>query len=308
MNTIVAALDLEAGSDAVLARAIQLASAHGARLIVVHVVEAEQLSNVAASSGRSEDELQDELKQQALATIESHLIESGRTRRTEVHVAFGTPHDVISRLVHERGADAVVIGPGKGHSLKEKILGSTADRVVRTSSAPVLLVKNASTGPYERVVVAVDLSPKSEEAVMGARKLAPEAALQLVHAVEIPLMFRHAMQRAGTSQGEIARYRAARVDNARKELATFVHALLGGEKVTARILDGDPGSALVHLSKDGHIDLLVMGSHGHDAISRALLGSVTQRLLRESECDLLIVATHGRGRSGSLRSPAASSY
>ena len=82
VNTIVAALDLEAGSDEVLARAIQLATAHAARLIVLHVVEAEPLSQAAAVSGRSEDELRDDLKQHALAAIEPLVIESGRTRRT----------------------------------------------------------------------------------------------------------------------------------------------------------------------------------------------------------------------------------
>ncbi len=49
MNTIMAAFDLEAGSEAVLTRAIQLATAHAARLVLLHVVETEPLLSQAVS-------------------------------------------------------------------------------------------------------------------------------------------------------------------------------------------------------------------------------------------------------------------
>lgn len=288
VNTIVAALDLEPGSDAVLARAIQLAAGHAARLVVLHVVEAEPLSQAAALSDRSEGELRDQLKHQTLATIAPLLIESGRIRRTEVQVEFGSPHEVITHIAHERSVDLIVIGPGKGHSFKEKILGSTADRVIRSANAPVLVVRKNSVEPYREAVVAVDFSLQSELAAKEARMLVPEASLQLVHVSEIPITFQQALLRAGTSQLEIDRYRSARADSARKELAAFTGKLAGEGKVVSRVVDGEPGPAFVHLSKDRRVDLLVMGPHGRGIVRQALLGSVTQRVLRESECDVLI--------------------
>ncbi|MGQ7791189.1 universal stress protein [Faunimonas sp. B44] len=66
MKSILAALDLEAGNDAVLARAVQLASAHGACLVLLHVVDPEPFSHGVDVSGRSETDLQDQLRQQAL--------------------------------------------------------------------------------------------------------------------------------------------------------------------------------------------------------------------------------------------------
>ncbi|MEL1264304.1 universal stress protein [Pseudoxanthomonas putridarboris] len=288
MDTIVAALDLETGTDAVLARAIQLATAHAARLLVLHVIEAEPLSQVAALSGRSESDLQEELERQAFSTIEPLLVESGRTWRADAHIEFGAPHEVIARIAGEQNAAVVVIGPGKGRSLKEKVLGSTADRVIRTAAVPVLVVRKASAEPYRQVVAAVDFSPQSAVAVKEARRLVPEAALQLVHAVDIPPAFEQAMLRAGTSQVEMQRYRLARIDKARRDLAAFVRDVAGAGKIDTRVVHGRAGPALVRLSKGRRVDLVVMGPHGQGRLPHALLGSVTQRVLKESGCDVLV--------------------
>lgn len=291
VNTILAALDLEAGSDAVLARAIQLAEAHGARLLVLHVIEAEPLSQVAAASGRSESGLRDELQRHALTGIESLLAESGRTRRTNMQTGFGVPHEVITRVADEQRADVIVIGPGKGRSLREKVLGSTADRVIRTAGAAVLVVRKGVPEPYRQIAVAVDFSPQSAAAAQQARRLAPEAAVQLVHAVDIPLNFERTMLRAGTPQSEIRKYRSARTGKAHRDLSAFADEFVGTDKVDIRVVSGEPGSVLVRLSGGRRVDLVAMGSHGRGAALRALLGSVAQRVLKEAGCDVLVAGS-----------------
>jgi nucleotide-binding universal stress UspA family protein len=291
ISTILAAIDLESGSNAVLTRALQLASFHAARLIVLHVIEGEPLPQTAAALKLGEGELQEQLKRHALATIEPLIVESGRTRRTETQVEFGAPHDVIARLARDRSADLIVIGPGKGRSLKETILGSTADRVIRTSHVPVPVVRSDSAAPYRHIAVAVDFSPQSEAAAREAQRLAPDAGVQLVHAIDIPLPFQQAMLRAGTPQAEIEIYRGARADRAREELASFARGAGGLDGAATPILEGKAGSALVRLSRGGPVDLLAMGPHGRGVIRQALLGSVTQRVLREAECDVLVTTS-----------------
>lgn len=179
MKMILAALDLEIRSDAVLARAVQLAVTHAAQLVLLHVIERETLSYVAGVSGRSETDLQDELKQQMLTRLEALLSETGRTRRSVCRVEFGSPHEIITRVAREISAGLIVIGPGKTQSLKEKILGSTADRVIRTSPTPVLVVRRQPVKPYIQVAVAVDFSPQSAAAAREAHKLAPDGKITL---------------------------------------------------------------------------------------------------------------------------------
>jgi nucleotide-binding universal stress UspA family protein len=235
-----------------------------------------------------ERELQDQLKRQTIATIEPLIVETGRTRRTDVRVEFGSPHEVITHVARERHADVVVVGPGRGRTLTDKILGSTADRVIRTSAAPVLVVRKPSTEPYRSVAIAVDVSPQAARAFIDACMLAPDAAFQLVHAIDIPLTFQQAMLRAGTSQIEMERYRAARADKAREELTVFQRDVLGAKELPVCILDGEPGPALVRFSKGPRVDLLALGSHGRGATLQALLGSVARRVLGEAACDVLV--------------------
>lgn len=287
VKTIVAALDLEADSDAVLRRAVQLAAEHGAWLVVAHVIEAQSLSQAASLSERSESDLKEHLSRQAHAAI-SALLAEGELVSADVEVGFGVPHTVITTLASERGASLVVIGPGKYDSLGEKVLGSTADRVVRAASAPVLVVRNRPTGPYRRVAAAVDFSPQSVAAAKDAKKLAPAARLELVHALHIPLPFEQAMLRAGTSQADMEAYRSARADKARKDLSLFARDIASAEKVGTHLVEGEPGLALVRLAKRGDVDVLALGPNSRGVVVEALLGGVTQRVLREAACDVLV--------------------
>ena len=56
---------------------------------------------------------------------------------------------------------------------------------------------------------------------------------------------------------------------------------------------GDPGSEIVHFAKEINADFIIMPSHGRTGITRLLLGSVAERVLRLSECPV-IVLRHGK--------------
>ncbi len=83
---------------------------------------------------------------------------------------FGSAHGAITRASMEGHADLIVIGVGESHSLRERILGSTADRVIRAAAMPVLVVRKPTTGAYQKIVVAVDFSQQSAAALREAAK------------------------------------------------------------------------------------------------------------------------------------------
>jgi len=90
--------------------------------------------------------------------------------------------------------------------------------------------------------------------------------------------------------------------NIRVEIEEAIRETLNGK--TAELLRGvsevelnvlqhpSPGRALVELAEDEDIDLVILGSHGRSGISRALLGSVAERVVRHAPCPVLVV----RGR------------
>lgn len=289
---ILVALDLKEGSAAILARAVQLTVSLRARLTVLHVVEADVVTAAAGASGLGEDLVRSALHREARTKLELLLSEAGYVERDTARIEFGSPHKMIAHLAQELAAGLLVVGIGTARSLMERIVGSTTDRIVRTVPIPVLVVGGASSSPYQRVAVAVDFSSESAAAARAARILAPNASLLLVHAEDIPAPFREAMLSAGSTRAQTKQYREARLAKAREALAEFARDLPGNTE--ARIVETLPGPALLELSGDA--DLLALGPHGHNAIMQALLGSVTQAILREARCDILIARDAGSVR------------
>jgi nucleotide-binding universal stress UspA family protein len=56
-----------------------------------------------------------------------------------------------------------------------------------------------------------------------------------------------------------------------------------------RMITGDPASAIVHLADEEDVDLIVMGTHGRTGLSRLLMGSVSEAVVRRANCPVLTV-------------------
>jgi nucleotide-binding universal stress UspA family protein len=54
-------------------------------------------------------------------------------------------------------------------------------------------------------------------------------------------------------------------------------------------LEGDPATEIVRYASDAGIDLIVMGTHGRSGMERLLVGSVTERVMREAPCSVMAV-------------------
>ncbi|MFA1609627.1 universal stress protein [Halobellus rubicundus] len=70
--------------------------------------------------------------------------------------------------------------------------------------------------------------------------------------------------------------------------AAAEHGLTVEEHVRA----GQPARAIRKFAEENDIDLVVMGSHGRSGLSRALLGSVAEHVLRETQVPVLVVDEH----------------
>ena len=62
---------------------------------------------------------------------------------------------------------------------------------------------------------------------------------------------------------------------------TIEHRLLRG--------DGNPAKKIVHLAKEEKADLIVMGTHGRTGVTRALMGSIAEAVVRRAPCPVLIM-------------------
>jgi nucleotide-binding universal stress UspA family protein len=76
-------------------------------------------------------------------------------------------------------------------------------------------------------------------------------------------------------------------------------------RLERRIEDGDPASTILRVAKEVGADLIVLGTHGRTGISRFLLGSVAEAVLRRAECAVMTVKTPFPTEAGNGRRAGA---
>jgi nucleotide-binding universal stress UspA family protein len=283
------ALDLESQSRAVLSRAAEIAAVTSCTLTVLHVVEAVRNDAAVIDDSFDRNSACDYLLSEARAAVERLVSECTISQGNfDIVVEIGQASTVIPNLAEKLHAALIIIGISNLRSLRERVIGSTADRVIRTSCISVLVIKRSGKAPYRRIVAAIDFSTQAEAAVTAPSALLPHARLKLVHVTDIPLQFQQALLQTGTSEEDLAQYRRARLGHSRERLDRLANRLLKCGNYDVEILEGKPATMLVRLSRSRGVDVIAMGAHGRGVILQFFLGSVAQKLLRDAACDLLI--------------------
>ncbi|WP_319379708.1 universal stress protein [Thiomicrorhabdus sp.] len=143
---------------------------------------------------------------------------------------------------------------------------------------------------YQQVLVAVDFSPSSIQAIMRARALIQNEASQLtlVHIVEAPtypvLEDIAVTGMPGIWDDEITAEWVSRSEEKLAELARRYKA------DAFRTLEGYPATEILEYAEQSSADLIVMGYHGVTGWKR-LIGSTTNAVMQQSKCDVLAVKT-----------------
>jgi nucleotide-binding universal stress UspA family protein len=144
----------------------------------------------------------------------------------------------------------------------------------------------------ERILLPTDLSECSERARSYACELAKrfEAELHLLHVVQ-PISL---PGYGGPVPGSLSDELFHPEEGARRELEgwngpAFEHA----KRVVRSVITGTPFVEIVRYARNQNIDLIVMGTHGRSGLAHALLGSVTEKVVRKSPCPVLTVRPEG---------------
>ena len=140
-----------------------------------------------------------------------------------------------------------------------------------------------------QVVVAFDFSPSSELALARAVEVVARAPQHVMHVAAI--LSEHAGALFGTLSG-VSYHDAEKLQQlvSEKVAAAFEGRPSAAEVefyVHARI--GKPHEEILDLAREVSADLLFIGSHGKSGIERMLLGSVSERVVREAQCPVMVV-------------------
>jgi nucleotide-binding universal stress UspA family protein len=149
---------------------------------------------------------------------------------------------------------------------------------------------------YDHILIPTDGSDAAENAVEQAIDLAEKygATVHALYVVDVDAT----NLSLGTEQ--VDRIRQGGLDDmpevrAEADEATGFVADAGAERgvtVEEHVTAGSPARAIRRFVEDNHIDLVVMGSHGRSGLSRVVLGSVAEKVLRRTRLPVLVVDLH----------------
>lgn len=204
------------------------------------------------------------------------------------HMVRGlAPAEVIVETASNLGCDLVIMGTHGRRGLPHLLLGSVAERVVRTSRVPVLTVRgdaDIKLGGAARILVPHDFSEASEVAVRQAAAWAKSigAEITLLHVVE-PVVYPEFYSVDVLSDDLMERL----VERSERALGAAANDLLGRARTQVEV--GRAANTIVDFADPEQFDLVIMATRGLSALEHALLGSVAESVLRRCRIPMLAV-------------------
>jgi nucleotide-binding universal stress UspA family protein len=274
--------DFSPPSDAALSYARLLAKTFDASLHLLHV------TGTHSTLPRATVDPRDRVPA-ALRELRDRLTPDDRAPHVVVlAVEAPDPAGQVVRTARSMDASLIVMGTHGRGGIARLLIGSVAEKVVRTAPCPVFTANGAlraSTRGFRRILVPTDFSAPSEAALDCARRLATgfAASVHLLHV--LPDVSGSDEIGSELFVTEPPEARSMRLMDARDRLK---HRITADDRVTLRatseVIFGSPAQIIVDYAADNQFDLIVMGTHGRTGMAHLLVGSVAERVVRTAGC------------------------
>ena len=295
IDRILCATDFSDISKYVLPYSVQMAKEFSATLYVCHVID---LPTISLYGEAIIDPISQQQQFMDVARREIESLMDGTGISWEPLISVGHITEEITRMVIDNKIDLVISATHGRSGLKRFFLGSVTERLMRTLSRPLLVLRvpeESATDvhvtqrfPFKRILVGCDFSVDSEAALDCSLNMAQEfeSELHLVHVVE-PTAYREFPSIPGEPDDPLQR-------DLYDSIKTKLHALIPTEALNwcsakASIMAGKPYAELVRYAELNDIDLIALGVRGHGMVEELLVGSTTDRVIRRAPCPVLSV-------------------
>lgn len=268
-NTILVPLDGSKLSENALPAAAWLAGLYSAPVTLLHIVDEDQAKNEAAARQTFRGYAEALAKDHGIASVTPELLLGG----------------TADRLLEAAASAAFVVLASRGRGgFRAMFMGSVADKVVRGSTVPVLLVPGKEGAPVPggsgSIIVGLDGSPEAERALALGREIAAKSGLglTLVQSVSVP-------PPAGI---EFTYYPTDLLDTLEQGATEYLaRTAQPGDKTL--VIQGDAAGSILEAAKQTNASLIVLASTGKGLAKRLALGSTTDRVIHSAELPVLIV-------------------
>lgn len=289
-KTILVAVDFSPCSLVALEKAGRMASQCGASLHVIHAVNSKDVYQIATAVPFSRSEFEEQLKERVHAQLQEAVDGQLIGVDAVLHAMIGHPLKSVQKTIKDINADLLVIGafgdggPGRGAS-------AFSTQCARNSSINVLLVHESWPDSANSVLACIDFSDYSDRVADEAASIAAftGAKLILVHAHSNPFDVFHWGLAVVDISDEYTLYKESlqcQLDN----IAGRLRKKHAGLTVESELLYGvDYTKVILARVKQTDINVVIIGAKGRSNLSYVLLGSTTEKMLRETDVSVLTV-------------------
>ena len=274
LKSILVAIDFSESSENVLKNSIKFAKTFQSKITLIHIlpddIDNEKVSLLIKNGATAQ------LKE-ANDRINSEGIKTGNPI-----LEYGSYFDEIVYASNKINANLVIVGSGAKIKKDAFQLGTTAAKIISKSNKPVFVIKNNKTLDIQNIICPIDFSKESSRALNNAIIISRLFDAKLV-LLSVYSLFRQTFARLDPV--EINEQR--KLDHL-KELNKFLEEFnLIDVNHVIKIKGGEPAEEILKAIKNYESDLLLMGTTGKSGISKILMGSVTEKVIREVLCSFI---------------------
>jgi nucleotide-binding universal stress UspA family protein len=198
----------------------------------------------------------------------------------EVHAVPGEGGQTLTGILRDVEADMLVLGATRRGVLVNQLLGSTADRVIRRSRVPVLVLRPPFGVIFRRVLFTTDLSAASAAVVDRGMEVVDQ--ISGGEALDVCCLLSVVPGSAG-SRPKSAAAALERLESFAAERHTSARPL------DCRVRVGEPAEEVLAEAAEMNADLVVAGTRGRTGVSRYFLGSVAASVLSGTTTSVLTI-------------------
>lgn len=278
LEKILFATDFSKSSNKAIKNAIGLAKIFHSKITLLHVIP-DDIENEKVKR------LLDEAAMNQMDSINEQIEKEG-VKINKPIVLYGGYSEKIVQASNDIKANIIILGSGE-KSKKDKFqLGTTAETVIRMSNIPVWIIKKGSDLKIEKIFCPVDFSLESKRALTNANILARRFKAKLIVLSVYDKLNRPSIQYDWKEENKTQKQgHKVALDNF---LTDFNFVDLEYEK---KVKGGDPAKVILKEIKKTKPDFLIMGTTGKTALSRFIMGSVTEKVIREVPCSFMTLKT-----------------
>jgi nucleotide-binding universal stress UspA family protein len=280
LKNILITTDFSAASSAALPFALAFAQMFSGRLFAAHVLAPEPRLQVVTDRLPAQDDHEWWDARQKLLSFTAP--ESLGDASCKLILGRGNLDEVLPTVIQENEIDLVVLGTHGRRGIPKLVLGSSAEKIYRAATCPVLTVgpkvpRNAGESwTMRRILFSVDLNEHSEHALHCALSLAEENESHLILMHSVPMV--PWQQRASVE------------NRTRQELMSLIPSDARDWCTTESVIRWEhPAEAILRAAEDHEADLIVMGVHRARALASRLPWPIASEVVSRAPCPVLTV-------------------